>query len=156
MARMPYRPRRERDAERISCVAAAARARGASAIDIALAQIGTGFDDTAAINGFKIRVEELLRLPPGDPVLRARFGARAALLSGRSLNEATAAVEQWWRAERKAFQIVSALNRGNALSLDVLRELRLILRIVRRKKMERELYAIAAALGGRTHAVAAE
>ena len=88
----------------------------------------------------------MLRLGPQHPAVRARFGARAALLGGRSLDGAIALVERWWRDERKAFQIASVLGRGSRLSLDVLRELRLILRVMRSKRMQAEFGAIAATL----------
>jgi len=112
----------------------------------ALAQIGAAFDRAAVVNGQKMRVERLLRLGPHHPEVRARFGARAQLLHGRSLASALTLVEQWWCAERKAFQIASALGYGNRLSLDVLRELRLILRWLRVKRMEDEFAEIVAAL----------
>jgi hypothetical protein len=153
---MPHRLREERDRERIDRAATAARTERASAMDVALAQIGAGFDDAAVVNGFKIRVERWLALPPDHPTLRARFGARAALLSGRSLNEAVASVEQWWREERTAFQVASALGRGNRLSLEVLRELRLILRLMRFRRIEAEFHAIAAAWRDEPSAMAAE
>jgi hypothetical protein len=153
---MPHRLREERDRERIDRAATAAQTEKASAMDVALAQIGAAFDDAAVVNGFKIRVERWLGLPPDHPALRARFGARTALLSGRSLNEAVASVEQWWREERTAFQVASALGRGNRLSLEVLRELRLILRIMRFKRQDAQFCAIVAALGDQTLAMAAE
>jgi ATP phosphoribosyltransferase regulatory subunit HisZ len=122
----------------------------------ALAQIGAAFDEAAIVNGFKLRVERLMRLGPQHAAMRARFGARAALLSGRSLDAAIAAVERWRRDERKAFQIASALGRGSGLSLEVLAELRLMLRLMRFKRMEAEFCAIMAALGDETTAIAAE
>src|SRR3984893_6477292 len=128
---MSYRRRKERDRERARRAAAVELAKGQSALDVALTEIGAAFDEAAAINGSKIRVERLIRRGPQHPALRARFGARAALLSGRSLESAIATVERWWRDERKAFQIASALCGGTRLSLDVLRELRLILRLMR-------------------------
>jgi hypothetical protein len=123
---------------------------------IALAQIGAAFDEAAAVNGFKLHVERWLRLGPQHAAVRARFGARAERLSSFSLDAAIAAAERWWRDERKAFQIASALGRGNRLSLDVLRELRLILRLMRFKSMQVEFGAIAGAVRGDTFAIAAE
>jgi hypothetical protein len=78
------------------------------------------------------------------------------MLSGRSLDTAAAAVERWWRDERKAFQIASALGYGNRLSLEVLRELRLILRLMRFKRMDAEFSGIIAALNDEAMAAAAE
>ena len=124
-------------------------------MDIALAQIGAVFDEAAAINDFKIRVERFLQLSPHHPAVQARFGARATLLAERSLEESIACVERWWRDERKAFQVASALGCGNRLSLEVLRELRLILRLMRFKHLDAEYCAIAAVRRDQTTAVAA-
>jgi hypothetical protein len=153
---MPYRPRQTRDMERAREAAASARAQGSSALDAALAQIGAAFNEAAAINGFKLRVERLLRLGSEHPALRARYGARAAMLMGRNLDAAIGAIERRWRDERKAFQIACALGRGSRLSLEVLRELRLILRLMRRRHMHAEFKTIVAALCSDAFAMAAE
>jgi hypothetical protein len=145
---MPHRPRAERQLERSRAAANAARASSAFAMDTALAQIGAAFDEAAAVNAFKLRVERLLSCGPHHPAVRARFAARAAMLAGRGLDAANVLVERWWRDERKAFQIASALGYGNRLSLDVLVELRLILRLMRFKRMQAEFGAIAAAACG--------
>ena len=125
-------------------------------MDAALAQIGAAFDEAAIVNAFKLRVERLLRLGPHHPAVRARFGSRAALLIGRSLDAAIVLVERWWRDERKAFQIASALGRGSRLSLEVLSELRLILRFMRFKRMRAEFGLIVAAVCDEPIAMAAE
>jgi hypothetical protein len=130
------RPRRERDLERMRRAAEAARLGPKPAMAIALAQIGAAFDEAAAVNSFKIRVERLMRLGPHHPAVRARFGARAEILFGRKLDAATILAERWWRDEHRAFQIASALGCGTRLSLEVLRELCLILRLMRRRRME--------------------
>jgi hypothetical protein len=148
--------RQQRERQRISRLAAAARTRQVSALDLALAEITAAFDETAAIVDFKIRVERRLQLGPEHPALRARFGARAALLVGRSLDASVALVERWWRDERKAFHIASALGGGSRVSLETLRELRLILRLMRFKRMKVEFQAVADALCGRIFAIAAE
>ena len=153
---MPYRPRKKRDLDRVRRAATAARAAGKSATEAALAQIGAAFDEAAAVNGFKLRIERLLRLGPHHAAVRARFGARAELLIGRSLDAAIVLVERCWRDERKAFQIASALGCGSRLPLEVLRELRLILRLMRRKRMHAEFCLIIAALCDEPIAMAAE
>jgi len=153
---MPYRPREERESERIHAAAIAARATAGSALDQALAQIGAAFDHAAAVNGFKLRVERALALGPQHGAVRARFGARAGRLSGRSLDAAIVVTERWWRDERKAFQIASALGCGNRLSLEVLREVRLILRLMRYKGLRAEFGAIVAAVCNETTLLAAE
>ena len=149
---MPYRPRKWRDQDRGRRAAAASR----SALDAALAEIGAAFDEAAKVNAFKLRVERQLRRGPLHPAVRARFGARAALLRGRNLDAAIALAERWWRDERRAFLIASALGRGVRLSLDVLQELRLILRLMRCKRMHAEFPAIIAALCDEPDAMAAE
>ena len=153
---MPRGRREERESERIRLAARAARAATGSALDSALAQIGAAFDEAAALNHFKLRIERLIRLGPQHPAIRARFGARAAMLSGRGLDAAITAVERWWRDERKAFQIASALGYGNRSSLEALRELRLILRWMRLKRMHAQFGAIVAAVCGEAIAEAAE
>lgn len=153
---MPHRLREMRDRERVRRAGVAAQAKGQPALDVALAEIGAAFDDAAAVNGFKIRIERLIRRGPQHPALRARYGARAALLSGRNLDAAIAAVERWWHAERKAFQIASALGGGTRLSLEVLRELRLVLRLMRCKRMEAAYLETIAALCNAPTAIAAE
>jgi hypothetical protein len=153
---MPDRRREAHESERIRMAASAARSATGSAFDAALAQIGAAFDETAAILDFKLRVERMLCRGPQHAAVCARFGARAAMLSGLSLDAATARVERWWRDEHKAFQIASALGHGNRLSLEVLRELRLIVRLLRFKRMRAEFGAIAAAVCGEAMAEAAE
>jgi hypothetical protein len=149
---MPYRPRAERERERLRAAGAAT----GSAMDRALAQIGTAFDQAAAVNGFKLRVEQTLRRGPQHSAVRARFGTRTNMLNGRSLDAAAVVVERWWRDERKAFQIASALGYGNRLSLETLRELRLILRLMRFKRMHAQFGVIRIAVCDPATAAAAE
>jgi len=149
---MPYRPRERRDRDRSRRVAAAVE----SALDAALAAIGTAFDNAAKVNAFKVRVERQLRRGPLHPAVRARFGARAALLRGRNLDAAIALVERWWRDERRAFLIASALGRGVRLPIEVLAELRLILRLMRFKRMHADFPRTVAAVCDESSAVAAE
>ena len=68
------------------------------------------------------------------------------MLSGRDLDAAIVLVERWWRDERKAFQIASVFGSSTRLSLEVLRELRLILRLLRFKRMKAEYDAVLAVL----------
>jgi len=140
------RPRALRDLARTRRTAAAARSEPSGAMAAALAQIDAAFGEAAAINDFKIRVERLIRLGPHHPAVRARFGARAAMLSGRSLDAATALVERWRLDERKAFQIASTFGGAPRLSLEALRELRLILRLMRVKRRNAEYRSILAVL----------
>lgn len=149
-------PRQKRDHVRIRRAAAAARVGPAPAMAVAFAQIGAAFDEAATINAFKTRVERLIQLGPRHPAVRARFGARASILFGRGLDSAVALIECCWRDELKAFQIASALDCATRLSLEVLRALRLILRLMRWKKMHGEFREIVRALCGAPIAAAAE
>jgi hypothetical protein len=156
-----YRPnaakrRQERDIEPIRRAAAQVPAEQRSAMAVALAQIGVAFDEAAIVNAFKIRVEHLLRLGPQHPAVRARFGARAEMLAGRGLDAAIVVAERWWRDERRAFQIASVFGCAPRLSLEVLGELRLILRWMRFKRMRAQYSAIIEALGEVPAARAAE
>ncbi len=153
---MAHRPRSERDIRRMRLAAETADGEPMPAMAAALAQIGTAFDEAATINAFKMRIDRLIRLGPDHPVVRARFGARAAMLSGRNLDVAVFVVERWWRDERKAFQIASAFGRASRLSLEILSELRLILRLMRYKQMNAAYAAIVVAFCDTPMAVAAE
>jgi hypothetical protein len=148
--------RRQRDRDRIRRAGEIAKANGGSALDIACAKIDAAFSRVSAINTFKIRVELLLQADRQHPALRARFGARAEMLAGRSLDASVIAVERWWRDEQKAFAIASAFGGGTRLSLDVLRELRLILRWMRFKRMELEFSQTVLELSRRRVDIAAE
>jgi hypothetical protein len=152
------RPRHERDIERIRRAGAAAGREPNPALAVALAQIGAAFDEAAIVNSFKIKVERLIRLGPEHPAVRARFEARGMMLYGRSLAASIVIVERWWRDERKAFQIASVFGRGTRLSLEVLSEIRLTLRLMRFKHMEAEYETALAALCNApvTTAIAAE
>jgi hypothetical protein len=153
---MACRARRERDLARARRAGAAARARGLTVMEATRAQVQAAFDQAAIVNALKVCVEHWLRLGPHHPAVRARFSARAELLRGRSLDAAIMLVERWWRDEQKAFQIASALGRGSGLSLEVLRELRLILRLMRFKRMRAQFAPILAALREEPLAMAAE
>ncbi len=133
-----------RDMERGRQEAARVRAAGGSALDAAIAQIGTSFDGAAAINSLKLRVLNWIRLGADHEAVRARFGARARMLAGLSLAEATATVERCYREEKRALEVARAFGRGNALSLDVLIELRLMLRLARRTLTNRQFRVIVA------------
>jgi len=154
--RVQHARREQREADRIRRAAAEAERAGHSATQISLAQIRAAFDEAAVVNAFKMRVERMITLGPRHPALRARFSARAALLRGASIETAVVRVEQWWRDERKAFQIASALGCATRLSLDVLGELRLLLRLMRSKRMRADFHAILADIDDEPSAIAAE
>ena len=86
-SQMPHRPRAERDLRRC-------RAAG-SAMDATLVQIATTFDEAAAINDFKMRIERWLRFGPQHTAVRARFRARVVALQDCTLDAALATIECW-------------------------------------------------------------
>ena len=90
------------------------------------------FDQAAAHIDFKAKVARMLRMGAEHPANKTRFGRRAEMLRGKDLDAAIAAVERWYRAERKAFQIASVFARPPRLPLMILSELRLMLRLLRR------------------------
>jgi hypothetical protein len=130
--------REQRERRRVHRAAEAARGDGATAMAVALAHIGAAFDEAAAIHGFKLRVERFIALGPDHAAVQARYGARAAMLAGCDLDAAIARAERWWRNERKAYQIASVFGGRPRLSLEVLSELRLVLRLMRLKQMDAE------------------
>jgi hypothetical protein len=146
------RPRAARDLERAArSAAAAARAatNGGSArpaLAAALAAIEAAFDQAAVVNDLKIAVERHIRRGPEHAAVRARFAARAALLRGGNLEAAIATIERGRRDEQRAFAIASAFGRGSRLPLQVLDELRLLLRWLRFKRLHAQYATILAAL----------
>jgi hypothetical protein len=137
--------REERERRRIAGAVEAARSEPAPAMAVALAHIGAAFDEAAVIHRFKLRIERIIALGPNHAAVRARYGARTAMLADLRLDEAIVRVERWRRDERKAFQIASVFGSATRLSLEVSSELRLILRLMRRKRMHDEYEAIRAA-----------
>jgi hypothetical protein len=109
------------------------------AMAAAFAAIDLKFGSGAEQRHRKERIRSLLLLAPGHPAVRARYGGRMSLLHGRTLNGAITAVEAAFQAERKAFQITAGLGGGIRLSVEILAELRLILRLMRAK----HIYALA-------------
>ena len=104
--------------------------------------------EAAAINGFKIKIERIIRRGAEHPAVRARFVARAALLRTCDLDAAIVTIERWRRDEQRAFAIASAFGRGSGLSLQVLDELRLLLRWLRVKRLHADYATARAALSG--------
>jgi hypothetical protein len=123
-------------------------------MDAAVAEIQAAFGRAGEIKHFKLQAKRWLRLGPQHPAVRARFGARAAALPHWQLAAAIRDVECWWREERKTFALASALGYGSRLSVETLRELRLILRWMRRKHLAAQFGAIAAAVCEEANAIA--
>jgi hypothetical protein len=99
---------------------AEAIANGSSALDASLAQIRATFDEAAVKESFKARVRFAFKQGTGHPTFRARYGACALQLCGRTLDEATFLIEKAYCLEPPG------------LSRLVLQEIRLMLRFGRR------------------------
>jgi hypothetical protein len=153
-----FRPRKDRDDIRARQAAAHARADGGGAMDAALASVGAiGINNPAFLaNLFKLRVEAFIERGASDHAVRARFSGRLRMLQGDTIEDAIASIESWYRYEDFRFQIASKFGHGTRLSLDVLRELRLLLRLARVKLSDQEFRAIVAGVLGAAVSVAAE
>lgn len=132
--------RRRREALRGKSVEAQARALGADAMRAAIARLGSEFDRTAQIATFKCRVLHHMRLGAGHAHVRARFGRRVAMLRGYSIDAACLLVERWLREEKRTFEIAATFGKGHRLGIEVLLELRLLLRLIRRSKEYRQYF----------------
>jgi hypothetical protein len=115
-----------------------------TAIDAAVVQIKAAFGEAATHDLFKRTVRTYIRLGTGHEAVRARYGARLARLRHCGLDRAICRVEEDYRAERRTFQLLHVFGMAhNQLSLEVLRELRLILRFARRSEYRDHYRAIA-------------
>ena len=126
-----YRPRDMRDKTLGAIAYRGAIANGVGVMAATEARIEAQFGEAAVINTFKLRVERIILFGPEHAGVRARYGARAASLRGASLSTAIHIVDNLLVFERQAFQLASALGCGTRLSVEVLKELRLILRWLR-------------------------
>ncbi len=126
-----YRPRDMRDKYLGAIAYRAALAAGVSVMAATEARIEAQFGEAATINSFKLRVERIILFGPKHPAVRARYGARAASLRGASLSTAIHIIDSVYALERRAFQISGVYGGGTRLSVEVLKELRLILRWLR-------------------------
>ncbi len=125
------RPRDMRDKTLGAIAYRAAIANGVGAMEATEARIEAQFGEAAVINAFKLRVERIILFGPEHAAVRARYGARAASLRGASLSTAIHIIDSLFTLERRAFQIAGVYGGGSRLSVEVLKELRLILRWLR-------------------------
>ena len=132
----------DRNFERGAEAGRRAQRDGLPAMEAAQAMIATAFDETAACLDFKERVSAALAMGVAHPANKIRYRARANMLRGKSLDAAIAAVERWYKTERKAFQIASIMGRPPTVSLIINAELRLVLRFFRRKGLANEFPAV--------------
>jgi len=147
--------RRDRDIQRGRRAQQAALAAGASAMDAAVAAVRTAFDRQHEINALKLTVEWAINRGTGDPLVRARYRQRAKDLHLCNLDKSIVRVERWFREERKAQQTAMAFGGGSRLSLEVLAELRLLLRIIRRSSYRAHYPGIVQLVVGKADQVAA-
>ena len=130
-------PRSSRDMARGRRAADAVIARGGSALDAATAHIRATFSQAAVINRSKLNVERVLRRPMGNNASVARYGRLVALLQNLTLDSAIARLDELYRQERRTQGAARALGCGSN-ALEVLGELRLMLRLARVKITDRQ------------------
>jgi hypothetical protein len=119
-------PRRLRDEHRGQLAARQARDAGAGAVDAAIARINATFGPAWDANYLKLSCESIIRMGADHPAVRARYTGRAEASGAGTLAEAIAVVEVWRAAELRR-------PKPSRLSLQVLAELRLLLRLMRRR-----------------------
>jgi len=135
--------RRERDMERARAAAARVRAAGGKEIDAQCAAVRAGADEASVHSDFKKRVLRAIQLGTGHPAIRARYGARLNMLRGFSTSAAVFMVDVWLMREKHAYGIAVALGEHpSRLSLEILRELQLLLRLARRSEFRDHLPGI--------------
>lgn len=103
--------------------------RPSPAMDRAMAEIRHAFGFPAVM--FKQSVRRFIRRGAGHPANRARYGARARMFVGWSTVEADA-----WLACRYASEQRRWRSNDARLALMLLRELRLIVRFMRAKRLD--------------------
>ena len=95
----------------------------------------------------KERIRHVLR-EPDHPAVGIRYG-RGRALHGLTLDAACYLVARQYAEELRQFSVAAAFGYGNRLSLEILRELRLILRWMRCKRMAGSFSTIVAEIGRR-------
>ena len=81
----------------------------------------------------KDRVRRAIKLGTGHAAVRARYGTRLSMLRDLEVLETSIyCVEKWLGHERRVFELASSFGGGNRLSIQILSELRLLLRLLRR------------------------
>ena len=108
-----------------------------AAMDRACADINREFGRSSEVMRFKRRIRAILR-EPDHPAVAARYGARAKWLRRCPLATAVTCVDNEWRIERQSFQLAAVSGWGTRLSVEILAELNLILRWMRRNRMDAE------------------
>ena len=108
-----------------------------AAMDRACAAIDREFSHSSDVVRFKRRIRTILR-EPDHPAVAARYGARAHWLRRCPLATAVTCVDNEWRIERQSFQLAAVSGWGTRLSVEILAELNLILRWMRRNRMDAE------------------
>ena len=88
----------------------------------------------APINGLKLRIEDMIERGPCDLTVRARYGKRASMLAGSTLDQAIAKTAAWLQDARKPSEPIFPYPTPQNAPAAPLAELRLILRLMRRDR----------------------
>lgn len=119
--------------------------RHSPALQRALDSIEREFSAAAEIDDFKNHVRSLIHDGTGNPALRARYGIRLQDLLGYTIDAACFTVDRWYREhleELKRWRDVPYAPQPPRLTLEILRELRLILRLIRQSKFRDDFQVI--------------
>jgi hypothetical protein len=102
------------------------RANGGNAMDAACASIEAGFDEACLVNSLKLSVLRAIKLGTGHPLIRAEYGEYA-----RRIRETCSTIDDAIILTELQYREV-ALRKDNRRSLQKLKEIRLLLRLLRR------------------------
>jgi hypothetical protein len=105
-------------------------ARPSPAMDRAEAAIARAFSAAAEIDRFKRRCRQMIRWGASHPAVCGRYWVRARLLRQQDTAGAADIITAWYATEKTRWRRLDA-----RLSIAVLRELRLIIRFMRARKL---------------------
>lgn len=126
-----YRPRQLRDLDRGRALSQRLAAAGMGALDVAMAAIETTFGPPACINKEKLFAERIIRMSFGHAAVRARFSSFIEWFSDRGigLDEACDLLRD---------ECAGTAAGAGDFRTTTARELHLILRLLRAKRMHRD------------------
>ena len=158
---LPFRARAARDRARGEAAYNAAFARAIKAGDptprltATLAQVDAEFSEAAVVNSRKLRVERAIARGLYNPANRARYSKLVESLRYLPLDNAIRILEKRYRHNARAFLIARAFSSPNPLPLDIIRELILMLRLLRRSEYRRHYHTMVRAVLDETDQLAA-
>lgn len=92
----------------------------------------------------KAHIRMAMRLGTGHLWVRARYSRRAVLLKGLTVDDAVTLLDRALHEEKRTFEILRVFGKEVALSLQVLTEVMLVVRLLRRSKFRNHLPGVIA------------